>query len=111
MGSWRTDPGRTATSFKIEQDGAMIRLTRWIGEQFVAQFECDLGRECEFKDGKKKVNVSFAFRGPLLIETETRDKVVVKRSFGFSGPEEVLEVETTPVKPIGKIETMKLTRR
>jgi hypothetical protein len=107
-GAWQ-EQGSQAV-WTIEQTSSGMHVTNSEGARKIAEFNCDLAKECEAKDAGKKVKVTLYFNGGKLVVMETRGDQVVKRRFGFGDAPDVLELEMIPVTPEGKAETMHCTR-
>lgn len=113
MGSWEADAQGGApahTMWKFETQGASLHITNSLGDKKMAEFVCEMGKECAVKDDGKKVTVLMYFNGSKLVVQETRGEQVFKRRFGVADPGNVLELEMIPVVPGGSTETTKFTR-
>lgn len=110
-GSWQAqEQGATQAAWTIQPQGSSLRVTNSEGDRTVAEFVCELAKQCDAKDAGKKVKVMFYFNGAKLVMMETRGEEVVKRRFGFGDAADVLEVEMIPVAPAGKTETTHFKR-
>ena len=110
LGSWETGQSETHSVWTLEAQGSSLHITNSLADKKLAEFACDLGKECEVKDAGRKVKVLMYFNGPKIVVMETRGEEVFKRRFGVADPGNVLEVEMIPVVPDGKPETVRFTR-
>jgi hypothetical protein len=114
MGKWQQSDGEEAAkaTWALEEVTAdSIRVTNSSGGQTVTEFECNtVGKECTVKDAGRKSKVSLWFNGPKLVEMETKGAQVVKRRFSITGDGDVMELETMPIAPAGKVETSHFKR-
>lgn len=110
-GSWQAkEQGATQAVWTIQPQGENMRVTSSEGDRTVAEFVCQLAKQCDAKDAGKKVKVMFYFNGAKLVMMETRGEEVVKRLFGPGDAADALDVEMIPVAPAGKSETTHYTR-
>ena len=110
-GIWDLDGGGGKNTWKLEgtQVGVHFAYTR--GGQKVADFECNTtGKECSVRMDGKSAKVSVYFNGPRLVMLETRGDTIVKWRFGAVSEGQELEVETIPITPGGKTETLRFKR-
>lgn len=107
-GSWQAQD--QSGVWMIQEQGNGVHLTNSQGDRKIAEFVCDLGKECEVKDAGKKVKVTMYFNGAKLVIMETRGEEVLKRRFAVAETGDVLEVENIPVVPSGQTETAHFTR-
>jgi hypothetical protein len=109
-GSWQAQEGGAAKAVWIfESQGDSLHIINSQGDKKIAEFACNLGKECEVKDAGRKVKVTLYFNGPKLVVLETRGEEVVKKRFGVIETGDTLELEVIPVGP-GKAETLHFTR-
>jgi hypothetical protein len=110
-GSWQVkEQGATPAVWTIQPQGESMRVTNSEGDHTVAEFVCELAKQCDAKDAGKKVKVMFYFNGAKLVMMETKGDEVVKRRFGFGDAPDVMELDMIPVAPAGKTETTHFTR-
>ncbi len=110
-GSWQAkEQGATQAVWTIQPQGQNMRVTSAEGDHTVAEFVCQLAKECEAKDAGKKVKVMFYFNGAKLVMMETKGDEIVKRLFGPGDAADVMELEMIPMSPAGKSETTHFTR-
>lgn len=108
-GTWNADGGGgTAWTVHGTKAGG-VHLTYTRGAEKLADFECNTeGKECSVRMEGKPVKVSLYFNGPRLVMLETRGDTVVKWRFGVvSDAAGEMEVETMPITPAGKTETVR----
>ncbi len=105
-GTWNLDGGgNTAWSVRGTPAGG-VHLTYTRGTEKLADFECNTeGKECPVRMEGKPVKISLYFNGPKLVMLVTRGDTVVKWRFGVVSDSE-MEVETAPITPAGKAETL-----
>ncbi len=97
----------SATKWVLEQHEDQIHVQEITASGTTADYTCNtLGKECDIKDDGHKAKVSFWFNGNNLVELETRGQVVVKRRFEISNTGQEMHVETIPISPSGKPETL-----
>ena len=75
----------------------MFHVTNSLGEKKIAEYACNLGKECEVKDAGRKVKVTLYFNGPNLVMLETKGEEVVKKRFGVTEKGDTLELEVIPI--------------
>jgi hypothetical protein len=112
-GSWQSQDGSGAAAkavWILESQGDVVHITNSQGDKKIAEYACNLGKECEVKDGGRKVKVTLYFNGPKLVVIETKGDEVVKRRFGAADQGDILELEVIPVAPAGKTETLHFQR-
>jgi hypothetical protein len=110
IGTWQSQGGESQT-WKLAAKGEAMQIVRAENDRKVSEVECNTaGRECALKDEGKPVKVSMWFNGSKLVVMETRGSEVLKRRFQASGDGSTMELETIPIKPQGKPETVRLTR-
>jgi hypothetical protein len=108
-GTWQAQ-GAAKTVWVLESQGEGFHITNSLGDKKVAEYACGLGKECEVKDGGKKVKITLYFNGPKLVVVETKGDEVVKRRFGVAEQADTLDLEVIPVAPAGKTETLHFQR-
>src|SRR5579862_423659 len=110
-GTWQAQEGAGAAKsvWIFDSQGDAMHITNSQGDKKIAEFACNLGKECEVKDAGRKVKVTLYFNGPKLVVLETRGEEVVKKRFGVTETGDILELEVIPVGP-GKAETLHFTR-
>jgi CheY-like chemotaxis protein len=60
----------------------------------------------------ERAKVTMYYNGPRLVQYETRGSHVTKRRFTITGEDgNTLEVETMPISPPGKAETIRFKRQ
>ncbi|HVT92354.1 MAG TPA: hypothetical protein VHD76_05885 [Bryobacteraceae bacterium] len=105
-GTWLLQ-NNSGTKLILEQHEDQIRVREVNSSGTLVDYTCNtLGKECEIKDDGHKAKVSLWFNGNDLIELETRGSVVVKRKFQIRKSGKEMEVETIPIAPAGKSETV-----
>jgi hypothetical protein len=111
-GTWQSQEGSGAANavWILDSQGEVFRITNSQGDKKIAEFACNLGKECEGKDGGRKVKVTLYFNGPKLVVLKTRGEEVVKLRFGAVEQGDTLELEVVPVSPDGKTETLHFKR-
>lgn len=112
-GTWQqTEGSKDAISVWVLKDlGSTMHVTGSNGTQTVVEFECNTaGKDCEGKESGHKAKVSLWFNGPRLVELETRGSQTVKRRFAVTGDGDKMDLETIPVVPPGKAETVHFKR-
>jgi hypothetical protein len=113
VGTWQAQAdggGVTNAVWVLEDKGDAFHIVNSQGDKKIADFTCALAKECEVKDGGRKVKVTLYFNGAKLVVTETKGDEVVKRRFGAEEKGDVLDVEVIPVVPDGKTETLHFKR-
>lgn len=113
MGTWQQNEGNgeSKSTWTLEGLGGSVHVTNSNGTQTIAEFKCNtVGKECAGKDGGRPSKVSMWFNGPKLVELETRGTQVVKRRFSVTGDGDTMDLETIPIVPTGKSETMHFRR-
>jgi hypothetical protein len=111
-GTWQSQgekAGAAKAVWVLESQGDAFHITTAQGDKKTAEYTCTLGKECEVKDGGRKVKVMVYFNGPKLVVQETKGEEIVKRRFG-AVPGDALELEVIPMTPEGKTETLHLQR-
>lgn len=74
-------------------------------------FTCDtVGTECKTKVGGKNARFSMYFNGSTLVQWEHLGKETVRRRFKPADDGSSLQIESEPMSPPGKPETLKLAR-
>jgi hypothetical protein len=108
-GSWELEGAQTSWTLAAISDG--VHFTYMRGGQKVADFECNtVGKDCPVRFEGKAAKVSVYFNGPLLVLMETRGSVVTKIRFGALSEGREMQVETIPLSPGGKTETLRFKR-
>lgn len=69
-----------------------------------------MGKECASEDAGRRSKVSMWFNGPMLVELETRGSQIVKRRFRITANGDTMDLETIPIVPPGKSETVHFKR-
>jgi hypothetical protein len=113
MGRWQQsdENAETKSTWALESLGGAIHVTSSNGTQTVEEFKCNtVGKECAGKDAGRPSKVSLWFNGPKLVELETRGNQVMKRRFSITGGGDTMDLETIPIVPTGKSETMHFRR-
>src|SRR5580658_3840956 len=95
-GTWQ---GEAKAVWIFESQGDSLHIINSQGDKKIAEFACNLGKECEVKDAGRKVKVTLYFNGPKLVVLETRGEEVVKKRFGVIETGDTLELEVIPVGP------------
>jgi|SRR5579863_5200707 hypothetical protein len=113
-GTWQSSTGEKGIATKavwvLESKGDSMHIINSQGDKKMAEYACTLdGKECEVKDGGRKVKVTLYFNGPKLVVLETKGDEVVKRRFG-TAEGDTLELEVIPMVPDGKTETLHFQR-
>jgi hypothetical protein len=110
-GTWQAQEssGAAKAVWIFDSQGDAMHIVNSQGDKKIAEFACNLGKECEVKDAGRKVKVTIYFNGPKLVVLETKGEEVVKKRFGVTETGETLELEVIPVGP-GKAETLHFTR-
>ncbi len=106
-GTWQ---GEGQAVWIFEHQGDAFHIVNSQGDKKIAEFACNLGKECEVKDGGRKVKVTLFFNGAKLVVLETKGEEVLKRRFGAVETGDTLELEVIPVVPDGKTETLRFKR-
>jgi hypothetical protein len=106
-GTWQ---GETKAVWIFDNQGDAFHIVNSLGDKKIAEFTCNLGKECEVKDGGRKVKVTLFFNGAKLVVLETHGEEVLKRRFGAVETGDTLELEVIPVVPDGKTETLHFKR-
>jgi hypothetical protein len=107
-GTWNLDGGAGNTAWIVRGTETGVHLTYARGTEKIADFECNTtGKECAVKMDGHSAKVSLYYNGPRLIMLETRGDTVVKWRFGLASDGGELEVETMPITPAGKTETLR----
>jgi len=109
-GAWQSQEGAVKAVWILESQGDAIHITNSQGDKKIAEYACTLGKECEVKEGGRKVKVTLYFNGSKLVMLETKGEEVVKRRFGAAEQGDTLELEVIPVVPDGKTETLHFQR-
>jgi len=111
-GTWQAqgEGGAANAVWVLESQGDVFHITNSEGDKKIADYACNLGKECEVKDGGRKVRVTVYFNGPKLVVMETKGDEVVKRRFGAAQQGDTLELEVIPVAPAGKTEMLHFQR-
>jgi hypothetical protein len=106
-GVWNADAGGN-TAWLVQNTGKGVHLTYTRGTEKLADFECNTeGKECAVKMDGHGAKVSLYYNGPRLVVLETRGDTIVKWRFGLASEAGVMEVETMPLTPAGKAETLR----
>jgi hypothetical protein len=114
MGRWQQSDGNgeTKSTWALENSGGSIHVTNSNGTQTVAEFKCNtVGKECAGKDAGRPSKMSMWFKGPKLVELETRGNQVVKRRFSIIGDGDTMDLETIPIVPTGLSRPAKARQR
>jgi len=109
-GTWQSQGGAANAVWIFESQGDVFHIVNSQGDKKIAEFACNLGKECEVKDAGRKVKVTLFFNGAKLVVLETRGEEVLKRRFGAVETGDTLELEVIPVVPDGKTETLHFKR-
>jgi hypothetical protein len=111
-GAWqaRGEGGAANSVWILQSQGDVFHITNSQGDKKIADYACNLGKECEVKDGGRKVKVTLFFNGTKLVVLETKGEEVLKRRFGAVETGDTLELEVIPVVPDGKTETLHFKR-
>ena len=111
-GLWESHGGGdTRASWMLRSNGEVLHITWVENDRKVSDFECNtVGRECKVKEADKPVKVSLWFNGPKLVMMETRGNDVLKRRFQAVDDGKEIEIETIPIVPQGKAETVRFQR-
>jgi hypothetical protein len=110
-GTWQSQGGSAAIAvWTLDGQGDVFHITNSLGDKKIAEFACNLGKECEVKDAGRKIKVTLFFNGPKLVLLKTRGEEVVKLRFGSVETGDALDLEVIPVSPDGKTETLHLKR-
>jgi hypothetical protein len=110
-GAWDLGAGAGNTAWTIKETGDSVHLTYLRGTEKLADFDCaTTGKECSVHMEGHSSKVTLYFNGPRLVMLETRGDTVVKWRFGAASEGRELEVETIPITPGGKTETLRYKR-
>jgi hypothetical protein len=113
-GTWQSSQGEKGVATKavwiLESQGDAIHIINSQGDKKIAEYACALGKECEVKDGGRKVKVTLFFNGSKLVLLETRGDQVVKRLFATAQTGDILDLDVIPMTPDGKTETLHFQR-
>lgn len=112
-GTWQSSTeGKDAGSVWTLQDkDTTMLVTETRNGEKLLEIDCNTeGKECTGKRSGKTVKVTLYYSGPGLVEIETRGSEVVRRRFDASGAGGTLRIDTTPMSPPGKAETIELKR-
>lgn len=108
-GTWQL-PDKSS-ELVVEQTGDTLHVKEQRGAEVLCEYTCNSnGKSCDFREGGKKSKVSVYFNGPILVEIRTRGESITKRRFGLKDDGKTLEVETMPISPPGKTETVLYAR-
>lgn len=115
-GKWHSGDSvsdRTGTVWILENAGDLIRVTSIQDGKTVFALQCNtVGKECEAQSDGERAKVTMYYNGPRLVQYETRGSHVTKRRFTITGEDgNTLEVETMPISPPGKAETIRFKRQ
>jgi hypothetical protein len=113
-GTWQSSQGEKGGAVKavwiLESQGDSYHITNSQGDKKMAEYACALVKECEVKDGGRKVKVTLFFNGSKLVLIETRGDQIVKRLFATAQTGDALDLQVIPMAPDGKTETLHLQR-
>lgn len=112
-GAWQApgDGKDGGSVWTIKDTDTALQVTETLNGEKVFEVDCNTdGKECAAKRSGKTVKVSMYYSGPMLVEIETRGNDVVRRRFDASGANGTLRIETMPMSPPGKAETIELKR-
>jgi hypothetical protein len=111
LGAWQTSGQSEALTWTLAMHGDLIHITVTQDNRKLSEFECAAsGRDCDVKVEGKPAKVSMWFNGPKLVVMETRGSEVTKRRFSTTSEGSRMELETIPIVPSGKLETVHLSR-
>jgi hypothetical protein len=114
IGAWQqTEAGGkdTVSTWVLKDLGDSMHVTGSNATQTVMDFECaTVGKDCDVKESGRHAKISLWFNGPKLVELETRGTLTVKRRFTVTGDGDTMDLETIPIVPAGKTETVHFKR-
>nr|ASY01939.1 hypothetical protein [uncultured bacterium] len=108
-GTWNLNGAAGNISWTVRgNENGSVHLTYTRGTEKLADFECNTeGKDCSVRMEGHPVKVSLYFNGPRLVMLETRGDTVVKWRFGVVSDSGEMEVESMPITPAGKAETLR----
>ena len=107
-GTWNLEGGAGNAAWTVRSTETGVHLSYTRGTEKLADFECNTtGKECAVKMDGHAAKVSLYYNGPRLVMLETHGDTVVKWRFGLASDAAELEVETMPITPAGKTETLR----
>jgi len=110
VGSWVSE-NEQGSGWTIGNKNNAFQITETRGGSTVAEYICKAdGHDCLVKVAGKKATVSMWFSGPKLVQLETQGANVVKRRFAALSEGKAILVETIPIVPDGKAETVRFKR-
>ena len=111
-GSWQLQASgaKEASSYTLEPVADGIHISASEGGKTVSEFQCKLAEDCKIKDAGHQAKVMIYYNGPKLVETETIGSRVIKKRYTVTGDGNTMEVETIPIEPEGKAETVVFKR-
>jgi hypothetical protein len=109
-GTWQSQGGAVKAVWILESQGDAFHIVNSQGDKKMAEYACALGKDCEVKDGGRKVKVMLYFNGSKLVLIETKGDQIVKRLFATAQTGDALDLEVIPMAPDGKTETLHLQR-
>jgi hypothetical protein len=110
VGSWVSE-NEPASGWTIGNNNDTFQIKENQGVSTIAEYVCKAdGHDCQVKIAGKKATVSMWFNGPKLVQMETQGTSIVKRRFTALPQGEAIEVETIPIVPSGKPETVRFRR-
>jgi hypothetical protein len=109
-GSWVSE-NEPRSGWTIGNKNDVFQIVETSGDSTVAEYVCKAdGHDCQVKIAGKKATVSMWFNGSKLVQLETQGTNVVKRRFAALPQGEAIEVETIPIVPDGRPETLRFKR-
>ncbi len=107
-GTWNLNDGSGAAAWTLQETDAGVHLIYTRGTEKLADFNCNTtGKECSVRMDGHAAKVTLYFNGPRLVMLETHGDTVVKWRFGLASDAGELEVESMPISPAGKTETLR----
>jgi hypothetical protein len=110
-GTWRSD-SNASLKWILNQEAGNIHVQELSGNKVEADFTCSLnGTECKVKEKGHSEKVIMYFNGAKLVEIRERGSNTIEQRLTVSADGKTLTVETVPLAPYQKAETLLFRRQ
>jgi len=110
-GTWRSDSD-ASLEWILSQKSGNVHVQELSGEKVEADFTCSLnGAACQVKEKGHSEKLTFFFNGAKLVEIRERGSKTFEQRLSVSADGKTLTVETVPLMPDQKAETLLFHRQ
>lgn len=110
-GTWRSD-SNASMKWILNQKTGNIHVQELSGNKVEADFTCSLsGTECKVKENGHSEKLIMYFNGAKLVKISERGSSSIEQRLTVSADGKTLTVETVPLAPYQKVETLLFHRQ